>query len=205
MIIFYALLVHSDIFYITDTHDARRQRLCSLVHCIPGRAAIGSRDNIDFSSGHAPEQLRETFARAIALRWEGPVLKGRDDPYYSFSGDSRFIKLKKDYIQGLGDTVDFSIVGGRRDSIDEQELGMGKLQWTSFYIGCLENKEQVCRLDSKSIFRIVDKVNRHGMAKEDIIIPNRLGYFQEVPFALSTPQARHQVRTRAAALANRLV
>jgi DNA ligase-4 len=188
MIMFYDLLLLDNVCYTTEGHDARREQLCSLVHCIPGRADIGSRENIDFSSRRAPEQLREAFARAITQRWEGLVLKGRDDPYYSFSGNSRFIKLKKDYIHGLGDTVDLAIVGGRRDPIDEQELGMGKLRWTSFYIGCLENKNQVCRLDVKPIFRIIDKVDRHGITKKDILFLNRLGYFEEVPFALSTPK-----------------
>lgn len=177
MIMFYDLLVHDDTSCIKDTHNARWQRLCSLVHCIPGRAAIGSRENIDFSSRHAPEQLREAFSRAITQQWGGLVLKGRDEPYYSFSGNNRFIKLKKDYIQGLGDTADFAIVGGRHDPIDEQELRMGKLWWTSFYIGCLENKDLVCCLDVKPIFRVIDKVGRHGMAKEDILFLNRLGYF----------------------------
>jgi hypothetical protein len=55
MIMFYDLLVHDDT-YNTDTYDTRRQRLCSPVHWIPGRAAIGSRKNIDLSSRHAPEQ-----------------------------------------------------------------------------------------------------------------------------------------------------
>jgi len=56
------------------------------------------------------------------------MLKGQDNPYYLFSGNNRFIKLKKDYIWGLGDTVDFAIIGGRRDLIDKQELGIGKLR-----------------------------------------------------------------------------
>jgi DNA ligase-4 len=188
MIMSYDLLLLDNVCYITEGHDARREQLCSLVRCIPGRADIGSRENIDFSSRRAPEQLREAFARAITQRWEGLVLKGRDDPYYSSSGNNRFIKLKKDYIHGLGDTVDLAVVGGRRDPIDEQELGMGKLRWTSFYIGCLENKNQVCRFDVKPIFRIIDKIDRHGMTKKDILFLNRLGYFEEVPFALSTPK-----------------
>ena len=69
------------------------------------------------------------------------MLKGQDNPYYLFSRNNGFIKLKKDYIQGLGDTINFTIIGGCRDLINEQELGMGKLQQTSFYIRCLENKD----------------------------------------------------------------
>ena len=76
MIVFYNLLLHDDIFSITNTYDARRQQLDSLIHYIPGRAAISSRENIDFSSRYAPEQLRDAFARAITQRWEGLVLKG---------------------------------------------------------------------------------------------------------------------------------
>jgi hypothetical protein len=39
------------------------------------------------------------------------VLKGCDDPYFSLNSTKAFIKLKKDYIAGLGDTADFAIVG----------------------------------------------------------------------------------------------
>jgi hypothetical protein len=92
-----------------------------------GRAEIESREIVNFSSFDAPELLSEAFARAITRRWEGFVLKGCDDPYFSFNGTASFIKLKKDYIAGLGDTADFAIVGGRRDARDEQELGIGKL------------------------------------------------------------------------------
>jgi hypothetical protein len=45
-----------------------------LVHCIRGRADIGTRDIIDFSSSDAPELLSEAFAQAITQRWEGFVL-----------------------------------------------------------------------------------------------------------------------------------
>jgi hypothetical protein len=44
------------------------------------------------------------------------VLKGCDNPYFSFHRTKPFIKLKKDHVAGLGDTADFAIVGGRRDS-----------------------------------------------------------------------------------------
>jgi DNA ligase 4 len=47
---------------------------------------------IDFSSGRASEILREVFAKAITQRWEGFVLKGCDDLYFSFQSTNRFIK-----------------------------------------------------------------------------------------------------------------
>jgi DNA ligase-4 len=55
------------------------------------------------------------------------VLKGCDDPYLSSEEGRTFIKLKKDYIPGLGDTADFVIVGGRQDAGDAQDLQIGKL------------------------------------------------------------------------------
>jgi hypothetical protein len=63
------------------------------------------------------------------------VLKGCDAPYFSFTGAKSSIKLKKDYITGLGDTADFAIVGGRRDARDEQELGIGKLWFLRWMLG----------------------------------------------------------------------
>jgi DNA ligase 4 len=109
MIMFFDILLLDDIVSIREPHDKRRQLLQSLVHCIPGQADIGTREIIDFSSYDAPKLLSEALARAIARRWEGIVLKGCNDPYFSFHGTKSFIKLKKDHIAGLGDTADFHL------------------------------------------------------------------------------------------------
>ncbi|KAH8800850.1 hypothetical protein F5884DRAFT_838055 [Xylogone sp. PMI_703] len=135
MIMFYDILLLDDTRCISENHDKR----------------------------HAPKRLSEAFARAITQRWEGFVLKGCDDPYFSFKRAKPFIKLKKDYISGLGDAADFAIVGGRRDARDERVIGIGKLWWTSFYIGCLENKNDVCRFDAKPRFYIIDMIDLHGV------------------------------------------
>jgi len=185
MIVFYDILLLDDIVCMREPHGNRRRRLESLIRCVPGRADIASREIIDCSSPEAPRQLGKVFARAISRRWEGLVLKRSDQTYFSFNRTKPFIKLKKDYITGLGDTADFIIVGGRRDVRDEQELALGKLWWTSFYIGCLENKDQVRRFNEKPRFRIIDVVDRHGMSKEIMIFFNRNGYFERVPFAWS--------------------
>jgi DNA ligase 4 len=55
------------------------------------------------------------------------VLKGCSNPYFLFNKSKLSIKLKKDYIPGLGDTADFAIIGGRRDTRDKQEFDIGKL------------------------------------------------------------------------------
>lgn len=96
-----------------------------------------------------------------------------------------FIKLKKDYIAGLGLLLIFAIVGERRDARDEQELG--KLWWTSFYVGCLENKDEVCRFDDKPRIRIIDTIDRHGISKENIL--------SSQPSRLLRASAVHQVHT----------
>uniref|UniRef100_A0A8H7K6E6 ATP-dependent DNA ligase family profile domain-containing protein n=1 Tax=Bionectria ochroleuca TaxID=29856 RepID=A0A8H7K6E6_BIOOC len=188
MIMFYDILLLDDIVCVRDSHETRRQLLQSLVRRIPGRADIGSREIVEFSSFTAPEQLNETFARAIAQRWEGLVLKGCDDPYFSFDTRKSFIKLKKDYIPGLGDTADFVIIGGSRNANDEQELGIGKLWWTAFYIACVENRRELGCSNSRPRFRIVDVVNRHGISKDDIVYLNRHGYFGRAPFITSMPE-----------------
>jgi hypothetical protein len=121
-----------------------------------------ARKIIDFSSPNAPEALGKVFAQAIVQRWEGLVLKRCGDSCFSLNSAKAFIELKKDCTAGLGDTADFAIVGRHRDAKDEQELGIGKLCWTSFYIGCLENKDEVCRFNTRTRFRIINRIDRHG-------------------------------------------
>lgn len=185
MIMFYDILLLDGIVCGLRPHDERRQLLQSLVHSIPGRAGIGTRQVIDFSCVDAEEQLRLAFARAITHRWEGFVLKGCESPYFSLSKRMSFIKLKKDYIPGLGDTTDLAIIGGSRDMRDEIEIGHGKLWWTSFYIACVQNKDEVLRFGAKPIFRIMDVINRYAISKENIKYLNRHGYFMQTSFATS--------------------
>ena len=122
----------------------------------------------------------------MTRRWEGLVLKGCDDPFFSLDG-TRFIKLKKDYIMGLGDIADLAIIGGRCDTMNEQELNISRLQWTSFFISCLENKDEVRRSNAKPHLRILDAVSHHNILKIDIRYLNKQGNFVQMPFASSTP------------------
>ena len=46
-------------------------------------------------------------------------------------------------------------------------IGIGKLWWTLFYIGCLKNKDEV-RL--KPRLRIIDMIDQHSISRENIIL-----------------------------------
>jgi DNA ligase 4 len=170
MIVFYDLLLLDDVVCLQESHDRRRRRLWAVMRCIQDRTDIGTREKIDFKSSGASSLLGRKFASAIAQGWEGLVLKGCGDPYFSLDGNVLQIKLKKDYIGGLGDSAEFAVVGGRRDAKDEYELGMGKLSWTSFYLACLENREQVRRHDAKPKFRVIARVDRYGRVVFDNLI-----------------------------------
>lgn len=96
--------------------------------------------------------------------------------------------MKKDYIAELRDTADLAIVSGRRDATDEQKLNIGRLWWTSFYIGCLENKDEVRRSNVKPHFRILDVISRYNISKINISYLNERGNFVQMSFSLSTPE-----------------
>jgi DNA ligase 4 len=83
MIMFYDILLLDNVSRIKETLKQRRLQLYSLVQRIRGRVGIGSHEIIDFSSNQAPMLLQEVFTRAMTRRWEGLVLKGYEDPFFS--------------------------------------------------------------------------------------------------------------------------
>lgn len=116
MIVLFDVLLVDDASLLSLTHASRRQVLERMVLHRDGRAALADKLELDFSSPAAPEVLRKHYAHAIANRWEGLVLKPSTEPYFGplrrSPGDPRssWIKLKKDYIAGLGDTADFAVL-----------------------------------------------------------------------------------------------
>ena len=186
MIVFFDLLLLDDKVNINHSHKVRRQYLKGLVSKIEGTARIVERAQIDFKHSKAPIALREAFGAAIRKRWEGFVLKGLDEAYYSWKEPSIGIKLKKDYIAGLGDTADMCIVGGRRDARAEAGLELGDLTWTFFYLACLVNKAEVSRYDRKPIFTVVDRIGPGNLSKADIIELNLEGKLVERDFVLDS-------------------
>ena len=184
MIMFYDLLVLDDKLIAQAPHFERRKRLKAVVRPIPGMAQIGERELINFGSSRARDQLRTLFAKSITNGWEGFVLKGYHDPYFSLPAGPRSIKLKKDYITALGDSADLCIIGGRAEPKLVNEFNLHGQPWTTFYVACLENKAEVVRFDGKPRMKIIDTINSHGIPRNDILELNKQGQFMELPFAL---------------------
>ncbi|KAF5855901.1 hypothetical protein ETB97_008265 [Aspergillus alliaceus] len=184
MIVFFDLLLLDDDVCLRKPHRERRLLLKDVIQVIAGRADISEQRVLDFCRPGSQSQLESIFAKGVAERWEGFVLKGCEEPYFTTfpsrenGSYGRWIKLKKDYIPGLGDTVDLAIIGGRYDSRDAVGLKqINKLSWTHFFIGCLVNKDAVLQSGSKPKFRAVDLINHHCMSVKNMQILNQFGEY----------------------------
>lgn len=184
MIVFFDILLLDDDICLSKPHRLRRLLLRETVKISPGRAEISEQEIIDFSRPDAERRLQLALSRSIAERWEGYVIKACDEPYFSVlssgtgDGFSRWIKLKKDYIPGLGDTADFALIGARYDAKDVPSVSsIRQLSWTRFFIGCLDNKEDVVRLSALPRFRIVDMIGIHSLSVNDMHVLNQWGQF----------------------------
>lgn len=183
MMVFYDVLLIDDDPLLRKPYSYRRATLERLVQCIKGKAKLTTRREIRFALSEGPRQLRNMLACAFVRQWEGIVLKPLNDPYFRCSNKtahefaSCWIKMKKDYIPGLGDAADFAVVGAGYCAKEAAAKGISNLKWTHFYIGCLRNKSDVVRFDAKPQFTVVDRVNQ-SITSEDLISLNRLGQFR---------------------------
>jgi DNA ligase-4 len=160
MVIFFDIMLLDDIQTLGLKHSERRQHLESVVRRIPGRAELADGQIIDFSLPGASAQLRDVFAACIIQREEGLVIKSADEPYFDFSTRnvgfrSCWVKLKKDYIDSISDVGDFAVVGATYDPVKAKEFHSPNIKWTHFWLGCLENKEDVQRWERKPRFRVI--------------------------------------------------
>ena len=184
MIIFFDVLLLDDDACLRKPHRERRLLLRNIVQTIPGRAAISEQEVLRFDQSDSCRRLEVTFSNAIAQRWEGLVLKASDEPYFAIytsgvdNSYCRWIKLKKDYIPGLGDTVDLALVGGHYDAQDATAFSSPKpLKWTHFLVACLLNKEDVLKAGQSPQYRVIDVVNRHCMHRNLVYHFNQHGEF----------------------------
>ncbi|RYP46824.1 hypothetical protein DL768_007029 [Monosporascus sp. mg162] len=162
MIIYYDALMVDNQSLLTHCQSERRKRLTDLVTCREGYAEIVQSQIIACSKPTAAAELREAFAKCITSREEGIVIKP-DTPYFDFSTHQEpyaccNIKLKKEYIQGWGDVGDFAVIGAGYEAAAAKAYQIRNLKWTHFYIGCLQNRNQVKVGNEQARFMVVNIV-----------------------------------------------
>ena len=173
MIVYYDVMLVDDDPVIHRAHRKRRELLETLVSPIKGRADIVWQKHVRFDRPTGPEKLKKALALAFVQRWEGLVLKPSDESYFNLgtsvkrSFPSRWIKLKKDCIKGLGDTADFAVVGAGYDVNEAEKYEGMNIRWTHFYIGCLRNKAAVLHAGEKPRFFVFEQI-KDGIRREDM-------------------------------------
>ena len=163
MLVFYDVLLLDQRSLLNARHSERFKVLESIVQPRRGWAQLVTRQIINFGHRMAASNLRKEFAMAIVNKEEGLVVKP-DEPYFDFDASQqpwcgRCIKMKKEYIGSFGDVGDFAVVGAGYDSIKARDYNIPNLKWTHFYIGCLNNKEEVTRWSATPDFTIVNVVS----------------------------------------------
>ncbi|CAM1508228.1 Fc.00g050760.m01.CDS01 [Cosmosporella sp. VM-42] len=173
MIIYYDILRLDDQSLINVRHWDRFMILSNLINCRQGYAELVQRQVVDFDHSLGASNLRKAFATAILGRKEGLVLKP-DDPYFDFSDERRqfsscCIKLKKEYIGNFGDVGDFAVVGARYDPTKAKSYKIPDLKWTHFYLGCLDNREEVKQWGATPEFTVVNVVELNETMLKDVV------------------------------------
>ncbi|KAF0326080.1 ATP dependent dna ligase domain protein [Colletotrichum asianum] len=188
MIVYYDVLLVDGESLLGVRHSERFKRLTDLVTCREGFAELVERQVVSFSQPMAASHLRKAFAKSIAARDEGLVLKP-DDPYFDFSENRRPfsgcpIKLKKEYIGSFGDVGDFAVVAARYDPDKAKCYGIPNLKWTHFYLGCLDNKEDVQRFQARPRFTVV-----HQVELNETMLKTLVTYGRPMPVAFDDNDA----------------
>ncbi|TFK17324.1 hypothetical protein FA15DRAFT_338182 [Coprinopsis marcescibilis] len=138
LVFFDVLSMGSSSKLFTPYHE-RRQTLESIIHPIPGKALLAERFPIVMSDiSEAQESLRTIFAEQVADHQEGLVIKADESRYNDYK--LPWVKLKKDYIPGHGDSIDMVLVGASWEKNRARELRVGPDTYTTFYIGSFKDK-----------------------------------------------------------------
>ncbi|KAG6805645.1 hypothetical protein H0H93_004364, partial [Arthromyces matolae] len=113
-LVFFDILSLDSESLLMQPYRTRRSILEDLIHVTPGECILSRR--VSVGVGHLDNQddsqlcaLEKKFAESIATFEEGLVLKGEETVYHDFYHP--WVKLKRDYIPGYGDTIDMVIVG----------------------------------------------------------------------------------------------
>jgi DNA ligase-4 len=189
MIVFFDILVLDDESTLRHCLQDRRRILRGLVHAIPGRSMRSEWTLLDFKTRDGITDLKQIFARTLAERQEGLVLKPLHAPYFPLLSEQGhrqagfFIKMKKDYLGDMGgerDLDDFAVIGASFDAQIAPKTNLKPLHWTHFYLGCCMNKDAVQRSGAKPKFKVVASLSLDKcIPKSDVKYMNIQGYVRQ--------------------------
>ena len=192
MIVFFDILVLDNNLVLRQNLQERRRILKDVMQIIPGRSMRSEWTLIDFKDEDGTTDLKQAFARTLADRQEGIILKPLHAPYFPllFEVGHRepgyFIKLKKDYLNDMGgerDLGDFAIVGAKYDVEVASKSDLKNLHWTHYHLGCLTNKSAVERIGARPKFKIVGALSLDKcIPKPELKFLNDNGYLQQASF-----------------------
>lgn len=185
MIVFFDVLALDDEPILRHCLQDRRRILRDLVHIIPSRSMRSEWTLLDFKTGGGITDLKQTFARSLAERQEGLVLKPSHAPYFALLSEQGyrqagfFIKMK-DYLGDMGgerDLGDFAVIGASFDPRGAPKTSLKPLHWTHFHLGCCINKDGVERTGAKPRFQVVARLSIDKcISKSDTKYLNIQGY-----------------------------
>nr|POE87552.1 dna ligase 4 [Quercus suber] len=164
-IVFFDLLLLDEEILLRRSVEIRRCWLRAVYQKLPGRVFGAEWRIVDFAAPGAEDQLLMQFAASITRRCEGLILKPCGVPYMILGSHviprvDGYIKLKKDYMEGLGDDADLAILGASYNAQRATKHGLPGLQWSDFHLGCLLNKDEVQRYrTTRPRFKIVDTIS----------------------------------------------
>jgi DNA ligase-4 len=118
-LVFFDVLILDSQNLMFEPYLYRREILEGLILPEPGQAIFANRFLVDMST-RPQETLTKIFDEHKAAHLEGLVLKAEDSWYNDYR--KPWVKLKKDYIPGHGDTLDLVIIGAGWEKVRGRKL-----------------------------------------------------------------------------------
>ncbi|KAH9832142.1 DNA ligase N terminus [Teratosphaeria destructans] len=202
-IVFFDLLLLDDEVVMNKPVEERRTWLRESYTKVSGRAWSAEWKIVNFAEGtKAKTLLIKQFAASMVERCEGLVLKPCSVPYFCLAPPpngirTRYIKLKQDYIDGMGDEADLAVIGASYDAQQALKSGLPGVRWTDFHLGCIVNAEDVRRFDARPLFQVVYTVQQHACIPKPVLKQlNTLGSHRARAYTSDIQATKFDVQTK---------
>ncbi|KAG8861441.1 hypothetical protein FRB96_002890 [Tulasnella sp. 330] len=168
MLVFFDVLLLDGKNLTRESYGSRRALLKQLICPITGYAMLAKREKLCLRDPDAKVKLNQVFARHITDYEEGLVLKPGSSTYNDLRPSQRWVKLKKDYIKGLGDTLDLAVFGASWDRDRGRELRVGPETYTTFFIGAMNRSVEKKRKARDKIHIKILFAASYGLSREQL-------------------------------------